>query len=99
MLNTFDSMKIDILFLFLITSCFVAFWVLSVRARRNAGVDRPGKQWWLFVVALIGSGVFLACRVRWWLGLAPLLPLVLFSLLLRPHAKDVFFRQQRRDSK
>lgn len=99
MLTSFDSLKTDLVFFLVIAGCFVAFRVLSVRARRQADVDRPAKQWWFFVAALIGSSVFLACRVRWWLGLVPLLPLVLFSLLLRPRAKDALPREQQRDLK
>lgn len=99
MLTSFDSLKTDLVFLLGITGCFVVFWVLSMRARRRTDVDRPAKQWWFFVAALIGSGVFLACRVRWWLGLVPLLPLVLFSLLLRSRANDILSREQQRDSK
>lgn len=99
MLTSFDSLKTDLVFFLAIAFCFVAFWVLSARARRRTDVDHPGKQWWFFVAALTGSGVFLACRVRWWLGLVPLLPLVLFWLLLRPHAKDVRSPEQQRDSK
>ena len=99
MLASFDSLKIDVFFLLVITGCFVAFWGLSVRARRQGNLDRPTKQWWFFVAALIGSSLFLACRVRWWLGFVPLLPLVLFSLLLRPCAKGVLLGEQKRDPK
>ena len=99
MLTSFDSLKIDVFFLLVITCFFVAFWCLSVRARRQGNVDRPATQWWFFVAALIGSSLFLACRVRWWLGLVPLLPLVLFSLLLQPCAKGVLLGEQKRDLK
>ena len=99
MLASFASLKMDLVFFLVIAGCFVAFWILSVRARRQTDVDRPAKQWWFFVAALIGSSVFLSCRVRWWLGFVPLLPLALFSMLLRPHAKDVLPRERQRDSK
>ena len=99
MLTSFASLKMDLVFFLVIAGCFVAFWILSVRARRQTDVDRPAKQWWFFVAALIGSSVFLSCRVRWWLGFVSLLPLALFSMLLRPHAKDVLPRERQRDSK
>jgi hypothetical protein len=77
--NIFDSIRSDVICFFAIASIFLVSFAFSLRVRRGAADSlKTHAALGLFAVALLASGVFLALRVRWWMGLVPLIPLPLF---------------------